>query len=68
MHVCVTSVKLLFRRVYTDDKCLGKGTAVSAALHAHLLLTNGAVVEEDGDFHARADPGMGKMCNNNKKK
>ncbi|KAB5584231.1 hypothetical protein PHYPO_G00105010 [Pangasianodon hypophthalmus] len=51
-----TALKELIRRIYTDDKCMGKGTAASAGLHGHSLLTNGTVVEEDGEFHASADP------------
>ncbi|KAF5909403.1 AP2-interacting clathrin-endocytosis protein-like, partial [Clarias magur] len=44
------------RRIYTDDECLGKGTASSAGLHGHSQLTNGTVVEEDGEFHASSGP------------
>ncbi|XP_053539618.1 BTB/POZ domain-containing protein 8 isoform X1 [Ictalurus punctatus] len=51
-----TALKELIRRVYTDDKCLGKGSAASAGLHGLSLLSNGAVVEEDVEFHASADP------------
>lgn len=46
--------------MYTDDKCLGKGSAASAGLHGLSLLSNGAVVEEDVEFHASADPGEGQ--------
>ncbi|XP_053354796.1 BTB/POZ domain-containing protein 8 isoform X2 [Clarias gariepinus] len=44
------------RRIYTDDECLGKGTASSAGLHDHSQLTNSTVVEEDGEFHASSGP------------
>ncbi|KAK3575280.1 hypothetical protein QTP86_023400 [Hemibagrus guttatus] len=50
------ALKELIRRVYTDDKCMGKRPAASAGLHGHSLLINGAVVEEDGEFHTSADP------------
>lgn len=58
-HLCDDLFKCLWtsRRVYTDDKCMGKGSAASAGLHGHSLLTNGAVVEEGGEFHASAEPG-----------
>ncbi|KAK2858056.1 hypothetical protein Q7C36_005975 [Tachysurus vachellii] len=51
-----SALKELIRRVYTDDKCLGKGSAASAGLHGHSLLPNGAVEGEDEEFHASADP------------
>ncbi|TVK90587.1 hypothetical protein Baya_2668 [Bagarius yarrelli] len=55
------ALKELIWRVYTDDKCLRKGTAASTALHGPLLLTNGTVVEEDGEFHANADSDLGHL-------
>lgn len=61
-YICVV-IRLMCvdcRRVYTDDKCLGKGSAASAGLHGLSLLSNGAVVEEDVEFHASADPGEGQ--------
>ncbi|KAI5628342.1 hypothetical protein C0J50_2832 [Silurus asotus] len=51
-----SALKELIRRVYTDKKCLGKGTATSAGLHGDSLLTNGAVGEEYGEFHTSKDP------------
>ncbi|XP_036426340.1 AP2-interacting clathrin-endocytosis protein isoform X2 [Colossoma macropomum] len=47
-----TALKEIIRRVYTEDKCLGKVTSGSAGLDSHSALLNGAAGEtEDLELH-----------------
>ncbi|XP_037390809.1 AP2-interacting clathrin-endocytosis protein isoform X1 [Pygocentrus nattereri] len=47
-----TALNELIRRVYTEDKCLGRVTSGSAGLDGHSALLNGTAVEaEDVELH-----------------
>ncbi|XP_062853382.1 BTB/POZ domain-containing protein 8 [Trichomycterus rosablanca] len=55
-----TALKELIRRLYTEDKCLGKVKTASAGLQGPSVLTNGDVMEGT-EPHPSSDPAMVRL-------